>query len=123
MAKRIITCNDGTWNKPGTIDKGEGVMTNVEKLFKIIPTLDAAGKEQVCFYDEGVGTSPGTLNQLIGGVTGEGIDKNIKDTYRFLMWNYQDVADELFLFGFSRGAYTARSLAGFIRNCGILKPE
>lgn len=123
MKKRIITCNDGTWNKPGTTDQGEGVMTNVEKLFKIIPGLDQQGIEQVCFYDEGVGTSPGVFNQIAGGVTGEGIDKNIKDTYRFLMWNYTGTDDELFLFGFSRGAYTARSLAGFIRNCGILKPE
>jgi uncharacterized protein (DUF2235 family) len=45
------------------------------------------------------------------------------DTYKFIMWNYTGPADELYLFGFSRGSYTARSLAGFIRNCGILKPE
>jgi hypothetical protein len=121
--KRIITCNDGTWNQPGTTDHGAGVMTNVEKLFKMIPATDSVGTSQVCFYDEGVGTSPGVLNQIVGGVTGKGIDKNIKDTYRFLMWNYETREDQLFLFGFSRGAYTARSLAGFIRNCGILKPS
>jgi uncharacterized protein (DUF2235 family) len=121
--KRIITCNDGTWNQPGTTDQGAGVMTNVEKLFKMIPAMDGQGTPQFCYYDEGVGTSPGVINQLVGGVTGEGIDKNIKDTYRFLMWNYEGPEDELFLFGFSRGAYTARSLAGFIRNIGILKPS
>ncbi len=121
--KRIITCNDGTWNQPGTTDHGAGVMTNVEKLFKMIPATDEQGTAQVCYYDEGVGTSPGVFNQIVGGVTGEGIDKNIKDSYRFLMWNYETREDQLFLFGFSRGAYTARSLAGFIRNCGILKPS
>lgn len=121
--KRIITCNDGTWNQPGTTDHGAGVMTNVEKLFKMIPATDAQGTSQVCFYDEGVGTSPGVMNQIVGGVTGRGIDKNIKDSYRFLMWNYENRDDQLFLFGFSRGAYTARSLGGFIRNCGILKPS
>jgi uncharacterized protein (DUF2235 family) len=121
--KRIITCNDGTWNQPGTTDHGAGVMTNVEKLFKMIPATDKQGIAQVCYYDEGVGTSPGVVNQFIGGITGAGIDKNIKDSYRFLMWNYETSADQLFLFGFSRGAYTARSLTGFIRNCGILKPS
>jgi uncharacterized protein (DUF2235 family) len=58
----------------------------------------------------------------LGGATGAGLDKNIKDVYQFFMLNYEP-GDCLFLFGFSRGAYTARSLAGFIRNCGILKPE
>ena len=121
--KRIITCNDGTWNQPGTIDSGAGVMTNVEKIYKCISAKDLNGNKQVRFYDNGVGTDPGKLNQVIGGVTGRGIDKNIKDTYKFIMWNYSGPDDEIYLFGFSRGAYTARSLAGFIRNCGILKTE
>ena len=121
--KRIITCNDGTWNQPGTIDSGAGVMTNVEKIYKCITSKDPGGIEQVKFYDEGVGTGQGKWNQIKGGVTGWGIDKTIMDTYKFIMWNYAGPSDELYLFGFSRGSYTARSLAGFIRNCGILKPE
>jgi uncharacterized protein (DUF2235 family) len=59
---------------------------------------------------------------LLGGITGAGIDKNIKDIYTFLILNYEP-GDEIYLFGFSRGAYTARSIGGLIRNCGILKPE
>jgi uncharacterized protein (DUF2235 family) len=121
--KRIITCNDGTWNQPETVDKGAGVMTNVEKIYKCILPVDHKGLPQVKFYDQGVGTSVGWWNKIRGGVTGAGIDKNIKDTYKFIMWNYSDFSDELYLFGFSRGAYTARSIAGFIRNCGILKPQ
>jgi len=120
--KRIITCNDGTWNKPNTVDDGAGVMTNVEKIYKCITPSDRNGIQQLKFYDEGVGTGPGFWNKLVGGVTGAGIDKNIKDTYKFLMWNYEP-GDEIYLFGFSRGAYTARSLGGLIRNCGILRPE
>jgi hypothetical protein len=120
--KRIITCNDGTWNKPDTVDDGAGVMTNVEKIYKCITPTGHDNTPQVKFYDEGVGTGPGFWNKLVGGVTGAGIDKNIKDTYKFIMWNYEP-GDELYLFGFSRGAYTARSLAGLIRNCGILRPE
>ena len=120
--KRIITCNDGTWNKPNTIDDGAGVMTNVEKIYKCIATVDRTGSRQVKFYDEGVGTGPGLWHKMVGGISGAGIDKNIKDTYKFIMWNYEP-GDELFLFGFSRGAYTARSLGGLIRNCGILRPE
>ena len=121
--KRIITCNDGTWNKPDTVDDGAGVMTNVEKIYKCITPHGHNGEDQVKFYDEGVGTGPGFWNKLVGGVAGAGIDKNIKDTYKFIMWNYTGLEDEIFMFGFSRGAYTARSLAGLIRNCGILKPE
>jgi uncharacterized protein (DUF2235 family) len=80
---------------------------------------EAGGSQQIVFYDWGVGTD---RRKLSGGITGAGIDKNIMDGYRFLVHNYDD-DDQLFFFGFSRGAYTARSLAGFIRNCGILKRE
>jgi uncharacterized protein (DUF2235 family) len=79
---------------------------------------------QSVFYEQGVGTEGGLASQLLGGVSGLGLSKNIKDAYRFLMHNYEDSergADEIFLFGFSRGAYAARSLAGFLRNSGLLK--
>jgi len=74
------------------------------------------------WYDQGVGTSYSQTKNIADGITGGGIDKNIKDAYSFYIYNFRP-GDEIFLFGFSRGAYTARSLAGFIRNCGILKPE
>jgi uncharacterized protein (DUF2235 family) len=76
--------------------------------------------EQKPFYNEGVGT--GRLDHLLGGAFGWGISKHVRKVYRFLVKEYEP-GDEIFLFGFSRGAYTARSVAGFIRNCGILKPE
>lgn len=111
--KRIAIFADGTWNSPV-----QGGATNVLKLARAVsPT--AHGVKQVAFYDWGVGSDRKTIT---GGISGAGIDKNILDCYRFVIHNYQP-GDQLYLFGFSRGAYTLRSLAGLIRNCGLLKRE
>jgi uncharacterized protein (DUF2235 family) len=118
--KRIIVCCDGTWNKPGIEDRGQPVETNVEKIYKAIDN-DNTPVKQVKYYGQGVGTSFAVTDKFLGGGTGLGIDRNIKDAYKFLMWSYEP-GDEIYLFGFSRGAYTVRSLAGFIRNCGIIQP-
>jgi hypothetical protein len=118
MKKRIVICCDGTWNHPE--DK---TPTNVVKIARsILPegTNRATRKSipQIVFYDWGIGT--GNLGEkLAGGAFGKGLDKNIQDAYRFIVHNYVK-GDELFLFGFSRGAYTVRSLGGLIRNCGII---
>lgn len=112
--KRIVICSDGTWNSPE-----DEQPTNILRLSRAIAPVDAIGNRQVVFYDWGVGTD---RKKATGGITGAGIDKNIVDCYRFIVHNY-DPGDELFFFGFSRGAYTVRSLGGFIRNCGILKRE
>ena len=124
--KRIITCSDGTWNKHGSTDRGAIVETNVEKMYNCICSsgTDATGNtvQQCKVYDEGVGTGYTLKDKILGGATGAGIDKNIKDMYSFIVLNYER-DDEIYLFGFSRGAYTARSIAGLIRNCGVLKPE
>ncbi|WP_169568170.1 DUF2235 domain-containing protein [Sneathiella limimaris] len=112
--KRIVVFADGTWNSP----EEEGV-TNVLMMARSVKPVADDGSKQVVFYDWGVGTD---RKKLMGGVSGEGIDKNIQDCYRFIVHNY-DPGDELFFFGFSRGAYTVRSLTGFIRNCGLLKRE
>lgn len=109
--KRIAIFSDGTWNSPQA-----GGTTNVLSMARAVKP-DVAGTKQVVFYDWGVGTD---RKKLSGGLTGAGIDKNIMDCYRFLVHNYED-GDELFFFGFSRGAYTVRSLAGLIRNCGLLR--
>ena len=109
--KRIAVFADGTWNSP---EKGRA--TNVLRMARAVKPETPVAK-QVTFYDWGVGTD---RKKLTGGISGAGIDKNIMDCYRFLVHNY-DEGDHLFFFGFSRGAYTARSLAGFIRNCGLLK--
>ncbi len=113
--KRIIICADGTWNRPEQ-NLSKDAPTNVLQVARAIkPVHD--GVEQVVFYDWGVGSY---YDPVTGGAFGAGINKNIQDAYRFIVQNY-DPGDELYLFGFSRGAYTVRSLAGFIRNCGILK--
>lgn len=120
--KRIVICCDGTWNKPGAYDRGKKVKTNVLKLYEALDTLGTDGAEQVKYYGQGVGTRFSIRDQLFGGISGKGIDRNIKDAYKFIMWNFNP-GDELYLFGFSRGAYTARSLIGLIRNCGIMRAE
>jgi uncharacterized protein (DUF2235 family) len=121
MARKIILSADGTWNKPDQRDRGVVSPTNVVKLARSVAEADAAGNPQVAVYDSGVGTG-GWLDKVLGGAFGHGLSKNILDLYGALVERYQP-GDEIFLFGFSRGAYTARSLAGLIRNCGILKPE
>ena len=111
--KRLIVCCDGTWQK-----LTNPYPTNVVKMAQAVKATDKNGITQIVYYDEGVGTGS-VLDRLFGGGFGRGIDKNIEDAYRFLCLNYV-VGDEIYLFGFSRGAYTVRSLAGMIYNSGLL---
>ncbi len=113
--KRLIVCLDGTWNKPDQEDK----ITNVVKIMRALKPHDENGMAQIVFYDKGVGTG-GPIDRLRGGALGRGLEDNIKDGYRFLANNY-DKDDEIYLFGFSRGAFTARSLAGFIGWLGLVR--
>lgn len=118
--KRLVVCCDGTWN---TADQQQGDVpcpTNVVKFAFRVGKRDGA-IDQVVFYDQGVGTG-NLLDRITGGAFGEGLLDNIFDAYRFLIANYE-TGDELFVLGFSRGAYTARSLCGMIRKCGVLKRE
>lgn len=112
--KHIVICADGTWQSPES-----DTATHVLRLAESVAPVSASGVPQVVYYDWGVGSDG---DRLSGGITGKGIDKNIQDCYRFVVHNYAP-GDALYLFGFSRGAYTVRSLAGLIRNCGILRPE
>jgi uncharacterized protein (DUF2235 family) len=118
--KRIVICCDGTWNRPDQVHNGQTCASNVTKIARCIPPIDSKGVEQAVFYDKGVGT--GRFDRLLGGGCGWGIKKKILDAYQFLMATYAP-GDELFFFGFSRGAYTVRSIFGLIRNCGLLKPK
>ena len=121
MNKRIVICCDGTWNEPENIKDKVKVPTNVLKTVRAItPSDDKNNLVQVIFYNEGVGTgSLGIADKIIGGGLGAGISANIQSAYRFLANNYQE-GDEIFLFGFSRGAYTARSLSGMLEEIGLL---
>lgn len=116
MAKRIVICADGTWNRPEENLK-EDFPSNVLRLARGIQPVGDDGRPQQVFYDWGVGSY---YDELVGGATGRGLEKNVTDDYRYIIQNYSP-GDELFLFGFSRGAYTARSVCGLIYNCGILK--
>lgn len=116
MKKRIIICADGTWNRPEKNIKKD-VATNVLRLARAIKPTANDGAPQQVFYDWGVGSY---YDNISGGATGKGLHKNIKDDYRYIVQNYAP-GDEIFLFGFSRGAYTVRSLCGLINNCGVLK--
>ncbi|EZQ19861.1 hypothetical protein CF98_05420 [Halopseudomonas bauzanensis] len=114
--RRLILCLDGTWNSN---DKSSKV-TNVVKLLRSIPPVADDGTSQILYYGRGVGTAKG--DKMRGGFSGAGLDNNVIDGYRFLGNNYQP-GDEIYLFGFSRGAYTARSLAGLINLAGIFHPS
>jgi uncharacterized protein (DUF2235 family) len=113
--KRLVVCCDGTWNNPDQVSP-----TNVTKIALAIADRDSSGVEQRVFYNEGVGVRPG--ERLRGGAFGFRLSAHVRDSYRFLVENYEP-RDEIYFFGFSRGAFTARSTAGLVRNSGILRPE
>lgn len=116
--KRLVVCCDGTWQKAS-----QKFPTNVVKLAQIIQTNDKNLQQpQLVEYSPGIGSGGKLLNRLAGGAFGWGIDENIQAAYRFLCLNYDD-GDEIYLFGFSRGAYTVRSLAGLMRIAGGLLPS
>lgn len=118
--KRIVICADGTWNVRDQLDEDTGKRrpTNVTKLARAVLPRAHDGVDQIVFYDEGVGTSGG-LDKVTGGAFGRGIERNVRDSYRFLSYNYEE-GDEIYLFGFSRGAFTVRTLAGFMNRVGLL---
>lgn len=107
MSKRIVFCADGTWDDPDQ-------RTNVYKLYKALPTT----ADQIPLYDNGVGASKDPIVKIVGGAFGTGLWQKIKDGYVKISHIYE-AGDSVFLFGFSRGAYTARSLAGMIAASGL----
>ena len=120
MSKRIVIACDGTWNRPDQSHGDEVTPSNVTKLALGVADNDGT-KEQCVFYEPGVGTG-GPVDRIRGGAVGVGLSGNVLAAYRYLVEAYEP-GDDLYLFGFSRGAYTARSLAGLIGNCGILRRE
>lgn len=114
--KRIIVCCDGTWNADDTQTDD----TNVAILARSIHgSQQTGGILQIVLYLRGVGTTGLKLDTWIEGATGVGVDDNIRSAYQYIAQNYVP-GDEIYLFGFSRGAFTVRSLVGLITACGIL---
>ena len=107
MSKRIAFCADGTWQAPVN-------NTNVYRLYKALLVTS----DQITFYDDGVGADATGLNRLLQGAFGQGLFQKIMDGYTSIAHVYEP-GDQIYLFGFSRGAYTVRSLAGMIANCGL----
>ena len=108
MGKNIVVFSDGTGQKGG-VDNN----TNIYKLFNMI---EDRTNRQIVYYDPGLGTGMEGIAGLIGG---RGFSRNMLDCYRFIFENFQ-ADDSIYLFGFSRGAATVRSLSGFIHLFGIL---
>ncbi len=116
--KNIVISFDGTWNTPNESgDVEQGVNTNVYTLFEAVLDRTSDHTEQQKHYIAGVGTR--WYNRIRGGAFGVGLDANIKAGYARLIDLYED-GDQVFVLGFSRGAYSARSLVGMIRNVGLL---
>ena len=118
MPKNIVICSDGAGN---TAIKGRG--TNVFKLYEAVDLeghkTNQALTRQIAFYDDGVGTGRLRLWRLLSGALGWGLSRNVRQLYADLARTY-DPGDRIFLFGFSRGAFTVRTVAGFIATCGIV---
>ena len=118
MPKNLVICCDGTSNQFGPTN------SNVVKLYQVL----GGDEQQLAYYDPGVGTVTSYESFIPGGKTFKGmlglgfalgLTKNIQDAYRFLMQNY-GAGDKVYLFGFSRGAYTARAVAAMLHKCGLL---
>ncbi|MGE3302526.1 MAG: DUF2235 domain-containing protein [Hyphomonadaceae bacterium] len=116
--KRLCIFMDGTWQNLYQL-----VPTNIARLAESVAHSDKDGVEQLIYYDKGVGAgavaSKSWSNHVISGVTGAGLEDTLLNAYLFLCWNYVP-GDQIYIFGFSRGAFTARSLCGLIRNAGSL---
>ncbi|MBL8551931.1 MAG: DUF2235 domain-containing protein [Hyphomonadaceae bacterium] len=114
--KRLVVCCDGTWQRLYGAN-----LTNVALMARAVSPYDADGNSQIVFYSAGIGA---TLDRprLWEGVTGADLDEHLLEAYLFLTLNYEP-GDQLYLFGFSRGAYTVRTLAGLLRKCGVLRRQ
>src|SRR5579862_8038819 len=147
VCRRLILFLDGTWNEDSESNPATNIVYLRERLFwglqerhrqdrpgdrkdfealggftrKGISGLVFDGFEYIVYYDRGVGTGP-YLDPLKGGIFGDGLNQKIREAYRFLSYWYRP-GDEIFIFGFSRGAYTARSLAGYLQAVGLLRYE
>ena len=139
LPKKLIVCCDGTWmdsdngwvagkwGKAGHLQNP----TNVTRIARAISSEDDHHHPQIVYYQAGVGTGLGIWDHMVGGGTGMGLAEHIREAYAFLANNYREndklkvdvPPDAIFLVGFSRGAFTARSIGGFIGAVGVLKKK
>jgi Uncharacterized alpha/beta hydrolase domain (DUF2235) len=142
--RRLVLLLDGTWNEDAAYDQDTNIVRlrdiisrGVTSEFYVPRSIEAVNKydsglvefgacpyrgcDYFIFYERGVGTGPG-LDRLSGGALGRGVDQNVRRAYKFLSQHYVP-GSEIFIFGFSRGAYTARSVVGFLGSAGLLKAE
>ncbi|KAJ4287371.1 hypothetical protein N0V90_012770 [Kalmusia sp. IMI 367209] len=123
--RRLIICCDGTWQS--SVSSKDNVPSNVTKLCRVIARIGTDRNDrkkkwhQLVYYDSGIGTGnlSGSEARRQGG-TGAGLAENVIEAYNFIVLNYEP-GDEIFCFGFSRGAYTARAVAGLVTDIGVIK--
>jgi uncharacterized protein (DUF2235 family) len=111
--KKIVLLSDGTGNSSAKVLK-----TNVWRMFQALDLTDP--EQQIAYYDDGVGTSSFKPFAILGGVFGFGLKRNVIDIYSFCCRNYKN-GDRIYGFGFSRGAFTIRVVAGFIARIGLVR--
>ncbi|KAI9686900.1 MAG: hypothetical protein M1822_002653 [Bathelium mastoideum] len=123
-SKRIILAADGTWLDAdnGHLNGELNIPSNITRLTRAIKTTSGDGIPQVVYYHYGVGSQGGVVDRVVGGATGQGLSENVREAYEFICNNYAP-GDEIFLLGFSRGAFTARSVGGLIGEVGLLTKE
>ncbi|MGE0716033.1 MAG: DUF2235 domain-containing protein [Alphaproteobacteria bacterium] len=115
--KNLVVCLDGTWNDADRPTP----LTNIGRIARLVEPKPEAAPAQRVYYDTGVGTAGG-IDRFTGGLLGIGLSENVLQAYRFLAQFYED-GDGIHVFGFSRGAFTARSLCGFLSASGLLRPQ
>ncbi|GJD04725.1 peptidoglycan binding domain-containing protein [Colletotrichum higginsianum] len=119
--KRLIVCCDGTW-MDSLGSKGSEPQSNVTRISRVLRRTCQDGTHQIIMYHAGVGSSESKVDKLTGGLFGVGLDQSIREVYNFICTNYVD-GDDIILIGFSRGAFTARSVADMIATVGLLTPQ
>jgi uncharacterized protein (DUF2235 family) len=122
-SKRIIVCCDGTWQS--SVTNTANIPSNVTRIARYLNKTgkDDQGREwqQVVYYDAGIGTGVSAIEAKRQGGTGAGFVGNVIEAYNFIVLNYNE-GDKIYCFGFSRGAYTARAVAGLVTDIGIVSP-
>jgi uncharacterized protein (DUF2235 family) len=113
MAKKVVLLADGT---------GNAFTTQESNIWRIFQALDSSEKDQSSYYIKGVGTSRFRPWAIFDGATGIGVPSNVRDLYQFLCREYEEGA-EVYMFGFSRGAFTIRALIGMIESQGLIVPK